>query len=94
MSNHEDWANRLLECGYSEVESKGIHEVGQRVRHSGERYPEAMDNGTSTIEHIFVRGNDVELIIHRDKPLWSRTDTHSQWANFHTIPVNKFEFEK
>lgn len=87
MSSHEAWVNELKECGYAEVDSSGIHEVGQRVRHSGEQYPEAYAEGTSTIEHILVRGNDVEIIIHRDKPRWSATDTHSQWSNRYTIPV-------
>ena len=90
MSNPEDWAKSLLERGYEEVTSSGVLEVGQRVRHSGERYSEAYDKGTSTIEKIFVKKNDekdVEVIIHRDEPRWSPTDTHSQWANYHTIPV-------
>jgi hypothetical protein len=87
MSNPEDWANRLLECGYEEVKHNGLLEVGQRVRHSGEQYSEAYSKGTSVIERIFVRENDVEVIIKRDEPRWSPTDTHSQWANYHTIPV-------
>ena len=91
MSDHERWAKSLIDCGYSEVTSSGILEVGQRVRHSGERYPEAYDNGTSVIEKILVRGTDVEVIIHRDTPLWSPTDTHSQWANYHAIPVRKLQ---
>ena len=97
MSNHEDWAKSLSERGYEEVDTVGILSVGQRVRHSGEQYSEAYRDGTSVIDKIFVKkGNDkdVEVIIHRDKPRWGPTDTHSQWANYHTIPVNKFEFEK
>lgn len=91
MSNHERWVKGLLDCGYSEVSSKGILEVGQRVRHSGEQYSKAYDEGTSVIEHILVRGTDVEVIIHRDEPRFGPNDTHSQWANYHTIPVNKLQ---
>lgn len=93
MGNHEDWAKGLLDSGYSEVTEIGVWSVGQRVRHSGEQYSKAYNEGTSVIERIFVRNDrDVEIIIHRDEPRWSPTDTHSQWANYHTIPVTPSKF--
>lgn len=69
-----------------------IPKVGDRVRHAGEQYPEAIRSGTATvIEVIPPRGNrDVswtEIVVQRDKPLWGDMNTRTQWALMATIPV-------
>ena len=83
---HEARAAELLANGYTEVETAGQLSVGQRVRHIGEQYSAAIWNGTAVIERIFTKadGKDVELIARRDKPVWSPTDTHGFWADYHT----------
>jgi hypothetical protein len=92
MADPDKWAQSLLDSGYTEVDEIRIWKVSDRVRHSGEQYSKAYDNGTSTIERIFTRGeSDIEIIIHRGEPRWSPTDTHSQWANYHTIPVRPIQ---
>lgn len=86
---HEARAAELLSNGYTEVETAGQLSVGQRVRHVGEQYSDAIWNGTAVIERIFTKadGKDVELIARRDKPGWSATDTHGFWADYHTSAV-------
>lgn len=86
---HEARAAELLANGYTEVETAGRLSVGQRVRHVGEQYSDAIWNGTAVIERIFTKadGKDVELIARRDKPGWSATDTHGFWADYHTSAV-------
>lgn len=86
---HEARAAELLGRGYTEVTEAGELFVGQRVRHIGEQYPDAILHGTAVIERIFIKagGKDVELIARRDKPRWGPEDTHGFWANYHTAPV-------
>lgn len=86
---HEARAAELLGLRYTEAAEAGELFVGQRVRNVGEQYPDAIWNGTAVIERIFTRagGRDVELIVRRDKPRWSPSDTHGFWANYHTTPA-------
>ena len=86
VSRADIQAATLLARGYTEVTEAGRLTVGQRVRHVGEQYPNAMWNGTAVIERIFTRhdGKDVEIIARRDKPLWGPNDTHGFWADYHT----------
>lgn len=89
LPKHEARAAELLARGYTEVESAGQFSVGQRVRHVGEQYPDAMWNGTAVIERMFTlpEGRDVELIARRDKPRWGPDDSHGFWASYHTAPI-------
>jgi hypothetical protein len=82
----EKRAQELIDCGYTEVQERGRLRVGARVRHVGQQYPQAR-NGTATIERIFTRGVDVELIAKRDKPDWGPNDTHGYWADYHTVVI-------
>mgnify|MGYP000535070441 CR=1 FL=1 len=88
MITAQEQAESLLRAGYTEVQTAGELHVGQRVRHVGQQYPEAIREGTAVIERIFTRGKDVELIARRDKPEWGPNDTHGFWANYHTAPVH------
>ena len=88
----ESQAQSLLDAGYTEVTEHNEFEVGCRVRHVGEQYSAAMRDGTGVIERIFIRSRrgivlDVELIVRRDKPKFSATDTHGYWANYHTVVI-------
>lgn len=89
--NAETQVQSLLDYGYVEVQEHGCLKVGQRVRHVGQQYSEAYNNGTGTLERIFHRpdrGNDVEVIVKRDKPQFGPHDTHGFWANYHTIVID------
>ena len=77
----ERQAQSLLMCGYTEVQEVATFKVGARVRHVGHQYPEAR-NGTATIERIFTRGVDVEMIVKRDAPEFG--SEYGYWANYHT----------
>lgn len=88
MITAQEQAESLLNRGYAEVQTAGELHVGQRVRHVGQQYPEAVREGTAVIERIFTRGKDVELIARRDKPEWGPEDTHGFWANYHTATVH------
>lgn len=91
--NAEDRAAGLLNHGYVEIREFGNLHIGQRVRHVGQQYYEARQNGTAAIERIFqsprnIGGRpDVELIVKRDRPEWGPNDTHGYWADYHTVPV-------
>lgn len=86
----------LLECGYTElfVSPTGIV-PGDRVRHVGERYSEAYDNGTAVVERMFGRmfqdGHHTEFVVRRDKPILDGGDSHGFWAGYATVPVTPLE---
>lgn len=91
--NAEEHAADLLTHGYVEItEHKHLH-LGQRVRHGGQRWSGAYQNGTATIERIFrsprlIQGQeDVELIVKRDKPFLD--SPHGFWADYHTCTVEE-----
>ena len=93
MSTAEGHAADLLARGYIEVEEIARLKVGQRVRHVGEQYYQAVDHGTAILERIFhhptrlIQGSaDIEVIVKRDKPRWE-TGTHGFWADYHTVVV-------
>ena len=89
MTTPESAATALIGSGYTEVQEHAALKVGDRVRHVGEQYTDAYQRGSGVIERIFVRGErDVELIVKRDKPRWSPTDTHGYWADYHTVKVS------
>lgn len=96
MITAESQAASLLQSGYTELtESPAGIKAGDRVRHIGERYPEACDNGTAVVEQIFGRefsdGHHTEFIVRRDKPVWAGADPHAFWAGYATIPVTPLD---
>lgn len=67
MTDPTSHALGLLSSGYAEVETHGRIYRGMRVRHVGDQWPAAYDNGTGNVERIFVRrDDDVELIVKSD----------------------------
>lgn len=72
----EEVAQSYLAKGGVELQTFKHLEVGARVKHVGERWSEAYQNGTGVIERIFHFPNsnwsqkygreDVELIVHKD----------------------------
>jgi hypothetical protein len=91
--NADERAEELLSRDYREITEFEQFRIGQRVRHGGEQWPEAIRNGTGVIERIFqspriIWGKpDVEFIVRRDKPKFGPDDTHGYWADYHTIIV-------
>lgn len=61
---------------------------GTRVRHSGQRYWEAVRSGTATVVHYELqRDGTFEYWVLRDNPLLPDMDTATWWASYHTVPV-------
>lgn len=85
--NAESQAKSLIHYGYTEVDEHGPFKKGRRVHHIGEQYTEAR-SGTATIERIFVRRSDVEMIVRRDNPDHIG-GPHGYWANYHTVVVER-----
>lgn len=91
--NAEEVAADLLSHGSIEVQEFGVLKVGSRVRHSGQRWPEAFTRGTGTIERIFHKPQsrweqqygrpDVELIVRRDSPSSYPGDPYMFVADYH-----------
>lgn len=87
----EEQAADLLKRGYREVTEYSNLVIGQRVRHVGQRYSQALDHGTATIERIFHHpdsqwsrshdADDVEVIVQKDD------GSYGFWANYHTVTV-------
>ena len=87
----ETQAQSLLDHGYVEVNKLGRFKKGQRVHHIGQKYWQAHQNGTATIERIFrrpQRGRDVELIVKMDDPN-SMSGEYGYWADYHTVIVEE-----
>lgn len=86
--NPEARAQWLIDHGYEETSEIGDYKVGQRVYHRGQQWPDALANGTGTVERIFHRpagqSKDIELIIKRDAAFLSEDNTHGFWADFLT----------
>lgn len=84
----ESFAEDLLGRGYVEVQEFGELKVGSRVRHTGQRWSDAIWKGTGNIERIFQRDKsswtqkygkpDVEVIVKKDAP-----DEYSYLADYH-----------
>lgn len=93
----EAQAADLLKRGYVEVQEWGELHVGDRVRNTGQRWSEAIAEGTATIERIFHKPDsaweakygrpDVEIIAVRDKPDFG--STHGFWADYHTVKADQ-----
>ena len=91
----EERAQDLIARGYVEVQEIGRLKVGQRVRHGGQRGPEAVDAGTGVLERIFHNPDsawerrwhqrDVEVIVKRDRPEFG--NDHGFWADYDTAVV-------
>ncbi|WP_250029737.1 hypothetical protein [Paractinoplanes maris] len=74
----------LINRGYKQVGQRKHLTVGARVRHVGEQYDEAYENGTGNIYGITVRReNDVELVVVRDEPRFSGGSRIAGLANYH-----------
>lgn len=74
----------LISRGYKQVQQRKHLTVGARVRHVGEQYYEAYENGTGNIYAITVRREtDVELVVVRDEPRFSGGSRISGLANYH-----------
>lgn len=102
MTTAKDHAEQLLHQGYVEVEEITGLKVGQRVRHMGEQYSDALRDGTGNIERIFHKENsswsqknggrpDVEVIVKRDKVQYAGGSTHALLANYHVIAVDSMD---
>ncbi|GAA0494203.1 hypothetical protein Ade02nite_20560 [Paractinoplanes deccanensis] len=87
----------LHEHGYVDrPEFKGL-KPGDRVKHRGEQYPEAYDQGTATVWAVVEKpdsawsrkyhASDVELIVVRDRPFAEGMSRVTSWANYHTEAV-------
>lgn len=84
----EERVAELISLGYVEKDSVGQLKVGQRVRHIGERYYQALDNGTGVLRDIYQKPNDprdIEVVVMRDDGGWGL------WADYHTVPVIPFD---
>lgn len=79
----------LLENGYEEITEYKNLKVGQRVCHTGQRWPGAQWEGTATIERMFksprlIQGrDDVELVAKRDRAGQGLAG-YGYWADYHT----------
>jgi hypothetical protein len=88
----------LEESGYRDVEHETLR-PGRRVRHRGERYPEAYDHGTGVILAVMEKpnsawsadwgGRDIELIVLRDRPMFEDWSRLSQVADYHVQVVDR-----
>ena len=97
MTTPQEHAADLLSRGYVEVSEHKDLAVGTRVRHGNETYRLALMDGTGNIERIFHKpdsswarrwgGDDVELIVKRDKPRFGPNDTHAFVADYHVVPI-------
>lgn len=82
----------------AELEGRGYHEVadhprlapGTRVRHAGEQYILALDNGTAEVKYVMQRDGqwaadrnrpDIEVVVQRDD------ETTRVWADYRTMRV-------
>lgn len=96
MSQVDEAVADLLKRGYVELQEHNGLKVGTRVRHSGERYSDAIFKGTGNIERIFYKANssweqkygrqDVELIVKRDTP--QGDSTHRFLADYHVVTTD------
>lgn len=81
----------LTSAGYLPVRLHSRFHLGQRVRHIGEQYSDALHNGTGVIEKIYVRDRDgsIEMIIKRDNPRTGLGSAYGYWADYHTVTIEK-----
>lgn len=90
----------LTEYGYQDIaEHRGI-KVGARVRHCGQRYYEAIENGTATVLAVMQKDPspwadsygrpDIEVLVADDKPMFPGSPV-SQWADYHCAVVRVAE---
>lgn len=94
MRMHAD----LVNDGYRDV-VHGKLRIGQRVRHRGEQFFEALDKGTGVIVAVTehrgsswghsYRRPDIEVIVLRDKPLFEGGSRLSQLADYHIAVVGE-----
>ncbi len=88
----------LTAAGYRPVDYATLP-PGERVRHRGEQWPEAYDQGTGVVLAVMEKPNsawsqswggaDVELIVLKDKPLLPGLSRLAQLANYHVQAVNR-----
>jgi hypothetical protein len=85
-SLHADMAKR----GYHDIDEAHGIKAGDRVYHRGQQWPEAREDGTATVLAVMASGRmiqgqpDIELLVHRDKPLTPGDWVFATWADYHT----------
>lgn len=90
----EQHIQAMLSNGYVEITEYKHLKVGQRVCHTGQRWPDAQLKGTATIERLFksprlIQGaDDVEMVAKRDQP-GQGTDGYGYWADYHVYVVEE-----
>lgn len=63
---------------------------GARIRHRGQQYPEAYNDGTGNIVSVAVRHErDVELVVAYDKPRFEGMSRLTVLANYHVDVVTR-----
>lgn len=93
-ADYEQHRSDLVANGYTDVPD-GAHDrlrVGARVRHRGQRWPEALDHGTATAVAVMERASsswsqrygtrDIEVIVLRDDT--SHGFATGVWASYGT----------
>jgi hypothetical protein len=85
----EKLAKEMTSYGYRPLDDHATLHPGLRVRHVGEKYPAAFDNGTAVVAAVFHRPHrlgDIEVIAVHDED--GRGRRVRQWADYHTAPVS------
>jgi hypothetical protein len=88
---------RAFEQEVRNPRSGRVLRVGTRVRHNGERYPEALEHGTGNVVALLhkpdsawsrsYRAPDIELVVLSDRP---RFDTRlSRVAHYHVEVIER-----
>ena len=88
MTEADQYAEDLKNRGYAEAGEHNYLKVGQRVRHIGQQYPDAIQQGTGTLERIFVhttKSRDIEVIVKHDEPQFG--SDYGYWADYHTVII-------
>lgn len=91
---------KLHAFGYVDIEQHGDLRPGTRIRHAGQRWPEAYEHGTGVVLALTERPNsawslswgrpDIEMVVLWDRP-WPLDSRLSQLAQYHVavVPVRE-----
>ena len=69
--------------GWLPVESAKAYKPGVRIRHVGQQYWQAYENGTGVIVAVLKRNDEIELLVAYDEPRFPGGSRITQLGSYH-----------